>query len=459
LSRPLCGRAFREPPSGAYDAPVGTSVPAVHVGLDPAKVRRMLGSPELGWLVERIRSRLERGEPIDGTLTLVGASVAQRRAAARLLGHSASRGSLLSVSLPAVAEELWRASAAPNLVAAVEVLGGPVRNIAAERAGDLQRWTDALAAARASPLAKHDWYAGWLKSISRDGTVGRVIRQGRPDVISHAAALLEHLSEYDAPPAPGDQSVVGRYRSEAATVTLSSLAATVLQDANALADSLLAGLVLRGLAEREGVQPPADHEAEQALWNVAGVVTDDLASQVLVLNVKAGGEPLGRWLTEAAETGQPFRVTLRQLASAPLLPWAIDVFVCASPALLRAAADELGPASPALVCTEGEPSVACMQLLQAAASSGSIVHWHSDFSWSGLRSTTIAVRRLKAQPWLMGAADYAEALAAGATDPLLGGTEDSPWDPRLAEIMRMSGRAVSEERVVARVLAGLRDAS
>lgn len=419
----------------------------------------MLGSPELSWLVDRIRSRLERGEPIDGTLTLVGASAAQRRAAARLLGHSASRGSLLSVSLPAVAQELWRASAAPNLIAAVEVLGGPVRNIAAERAGDLQRWNDALVSARSSPLAGQAWYADWLKSIIRDGTVGRVIRQGRPEVISHAAAVLEHLSEHDSPPGPGEQSVVGRYRSEAATVTLSALAAAVLGDANALTDALLSGLVLRGLAEREGVRPPADQEAVQALWNVAGVVTDDLASQVLVLNVRAGGEPLGRWLTEAAETGMPFRITLRQLASAPLLPWAIDVFVCASSALLRAAADELGADSPALVCTEGEPSVACMQLLQAAASSGSTVHWHSDFSWPGLRSTTIAVRRLKALPWLMGAADYAGALAAGAADPLLGGTEESPWDPRLAEIMRMSGRAVSEERLAGRLLADLRAGS
>ncbi len=414
----------------------------------------MLGSPELSWLVERIRSRLERGEPIDGTLTLVGATVAQRRAAARLLGRNASQGSLLSVPLPAVAQELWRASAAPNLVAAVEVLGGPVRNIAAERAGDLQRWNDALASARSSPLAAHAWYAAWLKSISRDGTVGRVIRQGRPDVISQAAAVLEHLSEHDAPPGP-DELLVGHYRSEAARVTLPSLGAAVIGDESALADSLLAGLVLRGLAEREGVRPPADREAEEALWNVAGVVADELASQVLVLNVKAGGEPLGRWLTEAAESGQPFRVTLRQLASTQLLPWAIDVFVCASSALLRAAADKLGANSPALVCTEGEPSVACMQLLQAAASSGSTVHWHSDFSWAGLRSTTIAVRRLKAQPWLMGAADYAEALASGGTDPLLGGVEESPWDPRLAEIMRMSGRAVGEERLVGRLLAEL----
>ena len=74
-----------------------------------------------------------------------------------------------------------------------------------------------------------------------------------------------------------------------------------------------------------------------------------------------------------------------------MLPWALDIFVCASPALVRAAATELGPRCPALVCTEGESSVACARLLQAAAGSGSAVHWHADFSWPGLRSTAAAI--------------------------------------------------------------------
>jgi uncharacterized protein (TIGR02679 family) len=417
----------------------------------------MLGSPELSWLVDRIRSRLERGEPIDGTVTLVGASVAQRRAAARLLGRNVSHGTLLSVPLRAVAEELWRASAAPNLMAAVEVIGGPVRDIAAERAEELRRWNDALAQAQSSPLAAHAWYGEWVKSISRDGTVGRLIRQGRAEVIGHAAAILERLSD-DAASDLAAPATAGRYRSESGSMVLPSIAADVTGDGNALTDGLLAGLVLRGLALREGVRAPASRAAEQALWNAAGIVTDDVASQVLVLNVRAAGEPLGRWLTEAAEAGEPFRVTLRQLASATVLPLALDIFVCASSAVLRAAADQLGAECPALVCTEGEPSVACSRLLRAAASSGSAVHWHGDFSWLGLRSATMAMRRLKARPWLMAAADYSAALAAGGTDPLLGGTEDSPWDPRLAELMRATGRAISEERVAGQLLDGLRAA-
>jgi len=411
--------------------------------VDHAKLIRMLGTPELDWLVSRIRARLERGEPIDGTVTLVGATTAQRRAAARLLGRNLGRGTTLSVPLPDVAEQLWRAAAAPNLIAAVEAIGGPVRNLAAERAADLQRFGDALSEVRSSRLSKLSWYREWLGSISRDGTVTRLIRQGHAAVISQAVAVLERLPE----------------PSEGGSVTLPALAAAATGDERALAEGPLARLVLRAIAAREGVRAPSSRDAEQTLWTAAGIVADDLASQVLVLNVRAAGDPVGRWLTEAADAGEPFRLTLRQLTAAPVLPWALEIYVCASSALVRAAAGELGRRCPALVCTEGEPSVACTRLLQSAVSSGSTLNWHSDFSWPGLRSTAIAIRRLQARPWLMAASDY-EAVFSGGGVPtgaiaLKGQPEASPWDPRLAEVMRSTGRGIGEELVTPGLLAAL----
>jgi uncharacterized protein (TIGR02679 family) len=399
----------------------------------------MLGSPELGWLVERIRAKLERGEPLDGTVTLVGATPAQRRGAAGLLGRSAGRGTSLSVELPAVATELFRAGAAPSLQAAVEELGGPVRDLMAERAADLQQWGDVLEGLRACRLFRLPWYRDWLEAIRRDGTATRMIRQGRGKQLKLAAAVLERLPDGSG---------------QASAVVLSTLAAAVTGDERALTDGPLAGLVLRALAIREGVQAPASREAQQALWAAAGLVTDDLASQVLVLNLRAGGEPAGRWLTEAADAGQPFRLTLRQLTTHPVLPWALEIYVCSSSALVRAAADELGASCPALVCTEGAPSVACRLLLEAAASSASTVHWHGDFSWPGLRSAATAIRRLGARPWQLAASDYQAALACGS-DPLRGRAESSPWDPRLAEMMQRSGRMVGEQRVLSALLSDL----
>src|SRR5580700_11063914 len=172
---------------------VGTSVPAGQVAVDPAKLRRMLGTPELAWLVDRIRAKLERGERLDGTVTLVGATPAQRRAVGRLLGHNPGRATSLSVSLPAVASELFRAAAAPSLRAAVEELGGPVRDLAAERAADLARWGDALSPMQASRLAGLSWYREWLDVIRRDGTVTRLIRQGHSEILGLATSVLEQL--------------------------------------------------------------------------------------------------------------------------------------------------------------------------------------------------------------------------------------------------------------------------
>jgi uncharacterized protein (TIGR02679 family) len=416
----------------------GTAVtdPAI---ADPQRLGRVLGGPELAWLVDRIRVRLERGEPVDGTVTLVGATSAQRRAAARLLGHSVGRGTSLSVPLPEVADALRRSGVASGLRPAVEALTGPVRNRAAEQAAEIQRFHDALAAARRSRLAEAAWYQAWLEEISRDGSLTRLLRRGQGHLLAQVTAVLEQLSADTEDPA----------------VLLTALAEKVTGDARALAGTPLAGLVLRALALREGIPAPAGREAERSLWAAAGVVTDDLASQVLVLNIRAVGEPLGRWLTDAAGAGEPFRVTLHQLTAAPIMPLSIDLHVCENSAVLRSAAGQLGAESAPLVCTEGEPSVACYRLLQAATATGTRIHWHGDFDWPGLRATATAIRRLGATPWRMGAEDYRAALAAGATEPLRGPQAPSLWDPRLAEAMHSSGRAAAEERLLAALLSDL----
>jgi uncharacterized protein (TIGR02679 family) len=377
---------------------------------DPQRVRGVLGAPGLGWLIDRIRIRLERGEPVDGTVTLVGATAEQRRAAARLLGHAMGRGTSLSIPLPEVDAALRRAGIASGLRAAVETLAGPVRDPAAERAAEIRQFREALAAARRSRLAAAPWHVAWLDEISRDGSLTRLVRHGQGHLLAQASAVLERL------PAGSDEPAV----------LLPVLAEAVTGDPRALGATPLAGLVLRALALREEAPVPSGPQAECALWTAAGAATDDLASQVLVLNIRAWGERLGSWLTEAAEAGEPFRVTLRQLTTMPIMPLAIDLRVCENPAVLRAAADQLGPDSAPLVCTEGEPSVACYQLLQGAVATGTRVHWRGDFDWPGLRMTAAAIRRLGAAPWHMGADDYRKALTAGSADLREDGPPSAP---------------------------------
>jgi len=278
---------------------------------------------------------------------------------------------------------------------------------------------------------------GALGEISRDGTVARLVKQGDGDLLGRAAAVLDRLPARDVP--------------------LPVLAEWATGDASALSGTPLAGLVLRALVLWQGAARPSGREAERHVWNDAGVVVDDMASQVLVLNLHVReGHMIAGWLEDAASSGIPFRLTLHQLMAGPLTPDIEEIFVCESAAVLRAAAAELAAYSLPLVCAEGPASVACHRLLGAAVGGGARVRWRNDFDWPGLRMTDAATQRYAASPWRMGAGDYREAARAGGSEPLEGTPAASPWDERLAAEMARERRAVREERLLPALLADLR---
>jgi uncharacterized protein (TIGR02679 family) len=397
----------------------------------PDRLARVLGPPELSWLIDRIRTRIARGMPLDGVVTLTGATPGQRQAAARLLGRPPGSGESLSVPLPAVEAALVAGGLAAGLRSAVETLSGKVSDLAADRAGFAARRDAALAAARAGQHAGEEWHAAWLTELTTDGTLTRLLRSGRAAALGQAAAVLDLLPATELP--------------------LPVLAERATGDTKSLSVPPLPGLVLRALARWQGKPVPEMGAGRRELWDAFGVIVDDLASQVLVLGLPANGGALGRWLTEAAATGVPFRVTLHQLSTMPVTLDMPAVHVCENPAVLRAAAAELGSCCAPLVCTEGIPSAACHRLLAAAGQ----VHWRGDFDWTGLRTTAAAIARYGAIPWRMSAADYSVALADGDSEPLKGSPVTAPWDVGLASRMRSAGRAVMEERLIPRLLSDL----
>jgi len=403
----------------------------------------VLGAPELSWLVDRIRSRIARDAPLDGVVRLTAAAPRQRQAAARLLGRPEGRGSSLSVPLPALEAALRAAGLAGSLREAVETLGGAVPDVAAERASFDARRRAALQSALACRHAGEPWHQAWLAELSADGTLTRLLRAGRSAVPAQTAAVLDLLPAVELP--------------------LPVLAERATGDTKSLSVPPLPGLVLRALARWQGTEVPQSQAARRELWDAFGVILDDLASQVLVLALPASGGPLGRWLTEAAALGTPFRITLHQLSSMPVTLDVPAVYVCENPAVLRAAAAELGASCAPLICTEGIPSAACHRLLASAvgpparqAGSGAVVHWRGDFDWTGLRTTAAAIVRYGATPWRMSADDYAAGLAGGDSEPLKGPPAGSGWDPGLAERMRSAGHAVMEERLVPELLSDLK---
>ncbi|THV41177.1 TIGR02679 family protein [Glycomyces buryatensis] len=275
------------------------------------------------------------------------------------------------------------------------------------------------------------WYDAWLDKLTTSGGLTRLVTEGRN--------LTDICTALDALPADDEP--------------LPAFAERVLGDTKALANGRTRSLLMSALAAWSGMTPPRGAEAERDLLEWAGVVPDDLASQVLVLNVPAEGGLVGRWLTEAAAVGIPMRITLHQLRLAPLVVDARELFVTENPAILREAARALGPDCPPLICTEGFPSAAAHRLLAAGDTAN--IHWRNDFDWTGLRICATALQRYpRATPWRMSAGDYRETEAG---IELNGSEAACPWDDELTDAMRTRGRAVMEERLMPRLLADLAD--
>jgi uncharacterized protein (TIGR02679 family) len=404
---------------------------------DPETVRSALGGPELAWLVDRCRARIESGRPLTGVVARSPASPAEQAAVARLLGRRAGGGIGLSLRLEDLDAEITEAGIAPGLRVAVEMLTGPLRDRRSEQAGEQARIEAMMDDLRTGPHREAAWYRVWTDALRADGTLTRLARRGDDQVAGRAAAVLGRL------PADG-------------TLSLPVLAEGAVGDTKALSGTPLARLVLRALALRAGTAIPQGGAAERDIWLSAGVVVDDLASQVLVLNLPCRENDLvAGWLAAAADAGVPFRLTLHQLGLGPLTPRGRDVYVCENPAVLRTAAAELGSRCRPLVCTEGVPSAACLRLLGSAVRGGVRVHWHADLDWTGLRTTGDAVGRFAAAPWRMTGADYVAGLARGESEPLRGAPAASPWDPSLAGELHRHGRAVMEERVLTDLFADL----
>ena len=432
----------------------------------PAERREYDELRDEGWarLLAAARRRLERtGGAIDGDIGLAGASEAERRTVIGITGRyrpeTAKRLAVPLSDLDGYLHDRY----GTGLLATLGLLHGPLRDRPAERADEEARREQALKSAHSSRLAGQGWFAAWLEQIAADGTLTRLVRRGDAPLLDAAVRVLERLpGDGDRLPGspdrfPGDQSWLPPH--PMGVLPLPVLAEWATGDTKALVSGTpLEQLVLRALAQRTGGGSvvPRDRAGRRALWESAGAIADDLASQVLVLNIGAEGDTVVcDWLRDAADFGIPFRLTLHQLATDPVVPAARTIFVCENPAVLRAAADEAQDAGAALVCTEGVPSAACHKLLGDAARAGARLHWRADFDWAGLRITADAVARHGARPWRMTAADYTAALGKGESTPLAGPPTASPWDPELARVMRESGSTVMEERLLPILLSDL----
>jgi len=322
-------------------------------------------------------------------------------------------------------------------------MGGPLRNRPAETSARMQAVESLVQSAEDSPLhSACGWYQEWLRGLARDGTLTKLVNQGDKPRLTYAVRVLEDLIQRPAGTAP---------------VMLAELAVALTGDTKALSHgTVLSTLVLRALALRAGADRPQSAEQRRVLWESCDVVLDDLASRVLVLNLRAEGEGLGEWMTGASQYGTPLYVTLQQLSAHPVTLAKTLVRICENPAVLRRAAGELGPASAPLLCTEGRPSTAFHRLAHRIADGGGELLYHGDFDWPGIAIATAVMQRHRAQPWRMRAADYETAVQTDTDHvKLTGEPQPTPWDPALGMAMTAAGLVVYEEGVAATLIADL----
>ena len=406
------------------------------------QLRQSLGGPALARVRQRIADHLAGGGDPDGVVTLAAPTDEERRAVAALLGRTPSLAARLAVPLHELSARLRAAGIADGVRDAIELLDGPVPAVAAARGSLRTAWAEvALAASVLDERLPH--LRGWAGGVAASGRLRRAAG-------SEPAAALRLLAAVEA--------VLRRVPAEGG-IRRSRLANEALGSAHALdAGTPLAGLLVD--AVRSLVGPPLleGAEGERETWAAVGVLADALTSRVCALNLPAVGDGPADAVVRSAR-GEPVWLSLRTLVRHPPRLAGGRVHACENLSVVEEAADALGDGCAPLVCVGGNPVVAVLRLLDAAAASGCDVVYHGDFDWPGLAIAGRVLRRLgpAGRPWRFGADDYRAAVErrVGGLAPLRGTPTASPWAPGVAAALHHHGVAVEEEAVVADLLEDL----
>ncbi|MBF6439264.1 DUF2399 domain-containing protein [Nocardia cyriacigeorgica] len=223
---------------------------------------------------------------------------------------------------------------------------------------------------------------------------------------------------------------------------LAQLAAITLQDAHALDYSTdLGRAVARLIAAETGIARPTRPGREwRAAWAAAGIRCDTVSSRVLTLNV-----PLD--ITAGHRRGAPQWLTLRDMTG----PWDFApapprIYVCENPTVIEAAADELGPDCPPLICTDGVPSLAALDLLASAADREIAISVRADIDPAGFMIVeTLRTVAPASELWRFDTVTYTTYSGI------------PPDHADLTEAHRRHGRDVHEEAILDLLLDDLRD--
>ncbi|MBV9416085.1 MAG: hypothetical protein JO363_13970, partial [Solirubrobacterales bacterium] len=130
--------------------------------VDRERLTRLLGDPDLAWVLDRVRRRIELGQPMHGTIAQRSATPGQRDAVARLFGRASRAARGLTVSLDELDELLRRSGVHEGgLADAVVMLTGPVTVRADRVAAEERAWAEAYTRIEAAVAGRAE-LAAWI---------------------------------------------------------------------------------------------------------------------------------------------------------------------------------------------------------------------------------------------------------------------------------------------------------
>jgi uncharacterized protein (TIGR02679 family) len=411
------------------------------------ETRSWLARPELARLWDKLHERLQRnGIAVRGRVVVTDASHAEREALGLLMGRAYPAGRI-TIALADLDARLRSSAAGCGVADVVAELRGQLTNKpalrSARQAEREQVWAAADEAMRAAGLAEASWAPDWLDEIRRGGALSRLATDRAVWLLTQAVTVLSRL-------------VAGE-----AGISRGELAERVTGTAHGLDDdTVLARLVLRGLARSRGEEFPRDARGRRELWEAAGVGTDQVWSTVLTYGLMPQGDDWpARMLRERSLANAETHLTMRDLRRIQWrLPPGTEVFVCENPRIVEAAADA-GCLRP-LACASGNPSTTVLALLDALTAAGARLAYRGDFDWPGVAMANRILTRYNARPWRMAAVDYEQHVRAARDrgtplQQLSGQPVVAGWDPELAPAMQALGVGVQEESALELLVADL----
>ncbi len=432
----------------------------------------LLKAEECSPLLSRLRKKVQRGEALTGRCRLSKLTREQKACISELTGAN-RHGAGITVDLDLFAQIVVNTGRLDSLETLVQLAcGEPLPNLRAARDEQSAEWQRVWehAAQRIGELSSSH-------KQSVDAEANRTVAQTEsltPDLLNDAitsmrrSGWLRRLTSRDPIKATLllDQAFALLKQLPVRPVPLSVFAANHCGSAHALDDDASLGRIMLKLLAKRPVNDTSQKKAvkRRRIWESVGIVTDELSSTVLALNLPATGHTLtDRLLQDHLRCGMPVRLTFRHLRLHPptfRLP-SIDresrIHVCENPSILAEAATRIGANCPPMVCVEGHPSLACWVLFEQLCSSEFRLAYHGDFDWGGVRIANKIYAAFGFEPWRFTSASYR--IRSQHHRKLRPPESEAWWDPSLAETIRRAGVSVEEESAIDELLADLAHSS